>query len=256
MVSAANLSPFARHGIEHLSASSLNTYAAEKGFWCLKYLFGFRDSNASMWRGLSVEAGLDEFLYGGHRDSCHLRALNRFDLEGCGLCDDFTLKERSRVPAMLECAMQATQGFERPTLRQFPIEYWFEGIEVPIKGVIDYEWETHGIDLKTVNRMPSEIPGGHARQISLYQVARKKPYKLLYVTEKRSELRELSLEETNTHLKRLEWQAHAIRRVLAMFSDKHDVAKVFVPDFDHFYWKSEESKRAAAEVWNVCMDGS
>ena len=251
MVSPANSNPFHRHNLDHLSPSCLNTYASEKGFWCLKYLFGFKDSGPSMWRGLAVEAGFDAYLYGDRSDN-HGRALDRFDLEACGLCDDATLRERDKVPVMLQraCADATTHGLQsQPILRQFPIEYWFEGIEVPIIGVIDYEWEDFGLDLKTASRMPSKIPDGHARQVSLYRAARKKPYKLYYVTETKSSLRELTDEETKTHLKRLEWQAHAVRRVLSMFPDKNDIAQIFVPDFDHFFWKSDEAKIAAAEVW-------
>lgn len=251
MVSRASSNPFHRHGLDHLSPSSLNTYASEKGFWCLKYLFGFRDSGPAMWRGLAVEAGFDEFLFRGTNDSSR-RSLDRFDLEACGLCDDATLRERDKVPGMLAraCADAAAHGLQsEPILRQFPVEYWFEGIEVPVIGVIDYEWEDFGVDLKTTGRMPTQIPDGHGRQVSLYRAARNKPYKLYYVTESKSSLREITDEQAKGYLKQLEWQAHAIRRVLSMFPEKHDVAQIFVPDFDHFYWKSEESRIAAAEVW-------
>lgn len=49
---------FARHGIEHLSASSLNLWAAEPAVWAMERLLGFRSPvSALMARGKAVEEG-------------------------------------------------------------------------------------------------------------------------------------------------------------------------------------------------------
>ena len=54
-----------RHGIDHLSASSLNLWRASPGLWSARYLAGLKDdANAAMWRGTAVEAGLRHVLYG------------------------------------------------------------------------------------------------------------------------------------------------------------------------------------------------
>jgi len=97
--------------------------------------------------------------------------------------------------------------------------------------------------------MPSKIWPGHGRQVSLYQAARKKPYKLLYVTEKKWDFKSLAPEEYELHLKKLAWYAHSIRRVLSVFSCPFEISRLFVPDYDHFYWKSDAAKTAAAEIW-------
>lgn len=250
------MNPFARHKIEHLSPTSLNTWIDQPAMWAAKYLLGFKDENAAMWRGLAVEGGLDAFLVSRDPnarcpDLCLGRALDRFDLTSGGLCDDATLRERNRVKPMLANAMRAAMELPPPVLRQNPIEYWFDGIEVPIKGVTDYEWDDWGMDLKTANRMPSAIPARHARQVSVYQAARKKPFKLLYVTEGKSKMDALTGEESALHLKRLEWYAHSIRRVLSVFTDGMDVARLYPPDLDHFYWKSDEARNFANQTWSL-----
>lgn len=246
----ATTNPFQRHGIEHLSPSSLNCYAEQPSFWCLKYLHGFKDDGSpAAWRGSAVEAGLDHWLFKRDKDVSLVAALDRFELDALGLCDDGTERERTAIAAFLDRAMLATGELGPPTVRQFEVNYWFEGVEVPILGRIDYEWEQEGIDLKTTNRMPSLIPGRHARQISLYQAARGKPYKILYVTPSKFEFKELSNEESQKALKTLEWHAHAIRRVLSMFSCKYELSKIFAPDWDHYFWKREEARQAAAEIW-------
>lgn len=252
----AGVNPFQRHKIDHLSPSSLNTYAEQPSYWALKYLHGYSDDGSpAMWRGSAVEAGLNAFLYKGDRDGALLASLSRFELDAMGVIDPETDRERARLPTMLDLAMRATEGFGEPTVTQLKVEYWFDGIEIPIIGFIDYEWPHEGIDLKTTaGGIRTQIPGGHARQVSLYQVARQKPYRILYITPSKAEFKALSADEVQTNIKRLEWHAHAIRRVLSMFSDPHDLARIFVPDFDHFYWKREEARRLAADIWNEIPD--
>jgi hypothetical protein len=50
---------FARHAIEHLSASSLNLWAAEPAVWAMERLLGLRSPvSALMARGKAVEEGI------------------------------------------------------------------------------------------------------------------------------------------------------------------------------------------------------
>lgn len=242
-------SPFEQHGLDHLSPSSLNLYQDEPAFWALKYLHGFKDDvGPRAWRGSAVEAGLDHWLFKRNEDAAKKAALDRFELEALGELEGPVGKERDRILPMLKQAMQAMGDTKEPTLRQHRVEFWFDGIEVPIIGNIDYEWEESGLDLKTTYRMPSEIPSGHARQVALYSAARRKPYRLLYVTESKSDFKEMTPDEAARHLKKLEWHAHAVRRVLSMFSCPKELARIFVPDFDNYRW-SDEAKVAAMEIW-------
>ena len=50
------------------------------------------------------------------------------------------------------------------------VEWKPADLKYPIVGYYDFIWEDHGIivDLKTTERMPSEIKIPHARQVSLY----------------------------------------------------------------------------------------
>jgi hypothetical protein len=243
--------PFEKHGITHLSPSSINTFAAQPSFWAFKYLLKQPDSaGASAWRGSAVEAGLDYWLAnGGIRGKSQKAAIERFELEAMGEITPEIDKERLVIFPMLEQAIEALKDVPPPKLRQYDVEYRIDGIEVPIIGKIDYEWEEEGIDLKTTRRMKSVIPDGHGRQISLYQAARKKPYRLLYVTEKKHLFYYLSKEEHERHLRHLTWHAHNIRRGLATFDDKLDLARIYPPDFTSFYWKNEQSKHLAMEIW-------
>lgn len=243
--------PFERHGIDHLSASSLNIFAAEPAFWCYKYLLGKPDTvGPSAWRGSAVEAGLDYWLFKREEGAAQKAALDRFELEAMGDLDEKVDRERARIPAMLSQAMQLFADKPEPTVRQLDITYWFDDIEVPIVGRIDYEWPEDGYDLKTTKNMPTHIPDGHARQISIYEAARKKPYRLAYVTEKKREIKQLSTEDKARHLRHAMWYAHNIRRGLATFSDKLELARIYPPDFNSFYW-NDENRQLATEIWEL-----
>jgi hypothetical protein len=242
--------PFEKHGITHLSPSSINTFAAQPSFWAFKYLLKQPDSaGASAWRGSAVEAGLDYWFAKRDEGLAQKAAIDRFELEAMGEIAPEIDKERLVIFPMLGQAIAADQWPRPPDLRQYDVQYRIDGIEVPIKGKIDYEWEDYGLDLKTVRRMNSGIPDNHGRQISLYQAARKKPYKLLYVTEKKAQFKELTQEEHERHLRHLTWHAHNIRRGLATFDDPLDLARIYPPDFTSFYWKNEQSKHLAMEIW-------
>lgn len=249
------LDPFKRHKIEHLSPSSLNTYVEQPSFWFLKYLMGMREpGNPAMWRGSAVEAGLDSWVYKYDENEALAAMHARFEEDAQGEIEDKIDKERDVLGLFLQQACRACgeRGIsDMPTARQLKIEYWFDGIEVPVIGYVDYEWPEFGLDLKTTHRIPSDIPGRHARQISLYSMARQKPYRLLYVSTKRADVRELSSDEVRNHIKHLEWNAHTIRRALALYEDPTDLVRLFPPNFDHYMWKDETIRQKATEILDV-----
>lgn len=240
--------PFQKYRIDHLSASSLNLYAEEPAFWSLVYLHGHKDeAGPAAWRGSAVEAGVDSWLYKRDFQEAIQAAYRRFENDALGdLSEDVDL-ERNLIAKMLERACAALQGRQEPTARQLKIEHWFDGIEVPLIGYVDYEFGEEGIDLKTTRRMPTEMPPRHSRQLSLYQAARKKPYRALYVTDKKSDIKDIK--DADIHVKRLEWYAHSIRRLLSVFPDKYEASRIFAPNFESFYWKREASKTLAKEIW-------
>lgn len=243
------MDPFSRFGIDHLSASSLNMYAEEPAFWALVYLHGHKDeAGPAAWRGSAVESGVDYWLYKRDLQGATKAANTQFETKALGDLTENVDTERKLIPRMLGQACEALQGRQEPTARQLKIEHWFEGIEVPLIGFIDYEFGEEGFDLKSTRRMPNLMPPRHCRQLSLYQAARKKPYRGLYVTDKKWDIK--NIDEPETHVKRLEWYAHSVRRLLSVFPDKHDAARIFAPNFEHaFYWKHADSRALAKEIW-------
>lgn len=249
--------PFTRHGIRHLSPSSLNTFKAEPAFWVAKYLFGVKDEfKPSAKRGVAVEAGLDAWLYNRDLDlhASMTLAVKNFALNTDGLADDDHERQRALIGPMLSQATKALEALPSPTARQVKIEHWFDGVEVPVIGYADYEWPEFGLDLKTTERCPSAPKGDHKRQISLYAAARQKPFRLLYVTPKKFEIYPKAEEadafeaECADALRDMRRIARSLRKMLAASRSREEAAEFQAPDFDAFYWDAN-TKQAAQAIW-------
>lgn len=245
------MNPFSKHGIEHLSPSSLNLYGANQCLWCLRYLHKVKDDfGPAAKRGNAIEAGLDAWLFGRKGDEALARARDEFTTLTLGVIDAEHDAERANVDTMLMQAMDATKDLPTPVARQMRVEYYANGVEVPIIGFADYSFEGFDLDLKTTKALPSSIKPEHGRQVSVYGAARKKPQKLLYVTGKKHATYDLTDNEAAAHLRDIDRLANSIRHMLAKADDAHDAARMFPIVRDDFRW-SETTLAFADEIWRV-----
>jgi hypothetical protein len=231
------MNPFEKFGIDHLSPSSLNNYAANPALWVGKYLLGWKeDFGPAATRGHAVEAGLDSWLY--ERDSLKAAeiALGQFAEKTAGQADDEHELERANIAPMLSQAINALSGFPKPLSRQIKVEHYVNGIEIPIVGYVDYHFEECGLDLKTTKACPSSIKADNGRQCALYSVAKNKPWKVLYVTAKKFALYDLAQEDAELHMRDLERAARSVRHLLNKSEDAKDAFRFFAPDPDNFRW--------------------
>lgn len=254
--------PFQRHGINHLSASSLALYRAEPTLWTMQYLFGIKgEVGPAVWRGSAVEAALDILLF-RDVDIAHAieAATRRFDLEAAGEINDKLDKERSALPGFVTQAWELLRPLGKPTARQQKVSLWlesdFEGvqIETPIIGYYDYMWDLPAIqsetaptwvvpkdpsfivDLKSTWACPSSPKTDHAIQVTTYHLATGRVPKLAYVTPKKSAMYEISQSEIDEWKWALTRSAFALRKVLARSRNRNEVLSLFSPDFDNFRW--------------------
>ena len=242
-------SPFSKHGIKHLSASSLNLHRNEPALWCLKYLMKKKDGvGPGAWRGSAVEAGLDYWLFKKDEKTSLQKAYERFELDAQGLAEDDVEKERGLIPAILNQAMEAFADLGQPVARQLKCETWLDGIEVPIIGFIDYVYPDFDVDLKTTLRLPSAPRPDHEKQVSLYTKARNKPCRLVYVTDKKH--KPYPVENTDSHIRDLTIQARALRKQLWLCDSAQEFSEIVAPDFNKFYW-NENTIKEANTIWNI-----
>lgn len=241
--------PFAKFGIKHLSVSSLNLYRAEPARWVAQYLYGVKDgSNPAIWRGNAVEAGLNHALAGANDDEAVIMALANFEQEAKGEVADDIDAERANIPGMVKLVANNLRPLGRPLTTQRRIERMLPGIEVPLIGYTDYEWDEFVVDLKSTLRMPSEPRGDHAVQIISYADTLNKRPGLIYVTPKKYQRfasEHFDAEAARWTLRRC---ALALRITLEVAADREEMASLMVPKFDDFRWKPESIK-AAREIW-------
>lgn len=176
------MSGYSRHGITHVSASSLNLWAEHPGLWALRYLGGIKDIDSpAAWRGKAVEDGLTAMLHG--RDAVST-ALATFEANAQGEVSDDISAERRLIEPMCKQLSNIKFGGELIGT-QVKIEHWLDGVPIPFLGFIDFNFDDGVVDLKTTMRCPSSPKIGHIRQVALYSAAKEKPASLLYVTDKK-----------------------------------------------------------------------
>jgi hypothetical protein len=252
MSAAAN--PFATHGIDHLSASSLNLFAAAPAVWVLEKILKRRQPvGAAAHRGTAVEDGIVLGLGGAPLDECVAVALAKFDAKAALSGDPRKDKERAGIPAMVKHGLDELLAYGQPTSCQGKIEHRFDGLEVPLIGYYDFYWADHGIlvDLKTTFRLPSQISTSHARQVALYKatLSDNLDARISYVTDKKAAT--YRLENARAHLDAMRAIALTVQRFLSLSDDPHVLAGLVVPDVDSFYLADPAARSEAHRVWGV-----
>lgn len=244
------MNPFEKFGLRHLSPSSLNGFLANPALWVGKYLLGWSDDpGPSARRGQAIEAGLDMALFKlGDEKSQEAATLKSFADLTNGIADEAHEKERENLVPMLHQARIALKDYSLPLSRQMKVEFWADGVEVPIIGYYDLLFQNEGIDLKTTLRIPSEMRPEHKRQLALYSKTKDVPFTALYVSPKKSSMLTLPPSEVDGCVGELVMAARAVQHLLRKSDNPLEAAKFYAPDYGHFHW-SDETKKLARQIW-------
>lgn len=234
-------SAFNRHGIERLSPSSLNLWLDSPGLWSLRYLCNMRDeTGASMARGKAVEDGMLRVLYG--KTGAVEAAQATFDNNMQGELSEEIDAERALIPGMIEqCQRWKPPG--QILGSQLKVEYWFEGVSIPVIGYLDFAFEPIDVDLKTTKACPSKPKADHVRQVALYCAARGRKGALLYVTEKRHAFYELDDLAIGAALQELQAAAQSLERFLSRCTGAEDAIRCLPMNRDSFRWSNAASEK-------------
>lgn len=253
---------FDRHGIDHLSASSLNLWASEPAVWALERLLGLRSPpSAMMVRGKAVEDGVHLGLIDSARslDACVAEAQASFDRQMALIADDRRESERANLAGYVEHGLGELRQYGTPSGYQDRVEIRLDDVPVPVMGYIDWRFDQHGliVDLKTSERLPAAISLSHARQGAIYArahgnygmrfayvkpVAAKKDGRAVSVYE-------LERAEVDRQLAALRQIALRLERFLNLTSDAHELCGLIVPDYERFHWSNAVTRARGAEVF-------
>ncbi len=253
---------FARHGIDHLSASSLNLWVAEPAVWAMERLLGYRSpASALMVRGKAVEEGIHGGLVDPARsiEAGTATALAAFDREMALNPDDRRDSERDQIPGYVEHGLGELRQYGAPTSYQDRVEIRLEGVPVPVIGFIDWRFDQHGLilDLKTSERLPSAISLSHARQGAVYACAHGNyAMRFAYVkpTAGKKDGRavvvyELERAEVDRQLRALREIALRLERFLRISADAREICGLIVPDYERFHWSNPLTRARGVDVF-------
>lgn len=238
------------HKIEHVSASSLNLFAAEPAMWVMERLMKMRSPvGPAAHVGTAVEHGVEwALLHHDERYDALPRALERYD----ELASD--IEAKGKIAGMLEQALRQLEPYGKPDVpedgRQHRVEIALDGVPVPCIGYTDFVFHSHGIvvDLKTSATLPSAIKVSHARQGAVYAKAFSNyAMRFCYATPKKSAV--YVLENPADHLAALANIARRLDRFLAVSADPAELAAIVCPDYDSFYWSSPEARANGLKVF-------
>jgi hypothetical protein len=240
---------FERHGIDHLSASSINLWTNAPDVWVMQYLHGKRTPmGPAAWRGICIEDALVQVKLGKMSlTEAYDYAEKKFD-QRYMFGDQDSTRERANLRPMLAEADLALTEFGKP---EFPeegqemvsITARGDGWSIPVIGYLDLVFPQYGvvIDLKTTTRIPSVMSPEHQLQRAIYQKAKgNMAVRFLYVSGKKHAILEDGdpgeiLAQAKVQIGRME--------AFLRHTDK-DTAKQIVPvNPGSFYWRGAEDLR-------------
>ena len=240
---------FEKHGIGHLSASSINLWINAPDLWVAKYIHKHRQPfGPAPRRGQCVETAVHMALTGTDLDTAIERAVEEFDRTFMFGTDD-TAKERAVIDPMARIAYEELAPYGPPEAggdeqHKVSIKASFDDWSIPVIGFLDFTYPDKGliVDLKTTNRVPSTMSADHQLQRAIYSAAMgNQAVKFLYVSSKKANWLEdgdprETLAKAKLHIARME-------RFLSLHSAEDALACV-PHNPASFYWRGDEEGRA------------
>lgn len=258
------MNAFERHGITHLSASSVNLFIAQPALWACSYLMKKRTPvGPAAHRGTAIEAGVEAGLFDPEMPvgECQKVASAKFHSLTRLSADPRIEKEREAIEPSVAVALTELRQYGVPEQfdggRQHKLELVIPGVAVPVWGFLDFYWPDHGIilDLKTTARIPSEISDAHSRQGALYlRHGSNLQMRFGYVSSKKMTVYVLA--DADRHLREFVQAAQAIERLLSLSDDGEALTRCFAPDLSSFYWGDATARSLAHEIWGASPDSA
>ena len=240
---------FEKHGISHLSASSINLFGAANDVWVMQYIYGQRTGmGPAAWRGIVIEDAVVDTLLGNDEDKAVAAALLKFDKRYM-IGDLKTTKERSMIEPTVKNAVEALRQYGKPEFpdgsrqEKISITAKFDEFSIPVIGFLDLVFPEHGIviDLKTSTNAPSVMSETHQIQRCIYAKAKgNMDVKFLYATPKKTALLDDGdVQTVMAEVKKTIFRMHKF----CLKVDKEDAHEWVPINKGTFYWNGSESLR-------------
>jgi len=247
---------FERHGVMHLSASTINGWITQPALTLLK-IAGIKDEEAgpSAWRGQGADraAAKAAFEHDVKDDELVTLAYKVFDDNLANAINEYPedkiQKERKALESYVTTAARFYRGLgEPPEAEQGKVTIKIDGVPVPWIGYYDLLYADKVRDTKTVGRITSTVSAAHCRQAAIYANATNREPWIDYVGTK--EVRTFRVDNVSGWLSQLHHAAKSLERVLSFSDDIFECCRCVYPDVDHWMW-SETTRAAARDIWEM-----
>ncbi|KRR12209.1 hypothetical protein CQ12_31675 [Bradyrhizobium jicamae] len=221
--------------------------------WVLEKVLGVRQPvGAPAHRGVAVEEGVTYGIMNpdASLDECVKVAVVRYDTLTALSPDARRERYRETISDSVDHALAELRPYGAPSRVQGRVEWRPDGLRLPVIGFFDFEWAQHGIivDLKTTEKLPSQIKASHARQAAFYAASGNMAARLTYATPMKCAT--YALENIREHREALRQIAVRIENFLALSDDPEFFKSITVPDLDSFYWGGR-ARQFAYEHWQI-----
>ena len=260
---------FENFDIQHLSASSINTWFSNPSKWILTYLYKYRDmASPAAWRGTQTDNAVGKYfgMLPNQPSRKSLTTVQEEAIEGMNEVariarekgfevDDVKFnKEIALVPQYIATAVEHYKGIDKP-IETYQEEVYLEDprLPIPIKGFLDLKYKDCVRDIKTTARLTSSAKINHNLQVSMYAYVtgcKEAVIDYIYCSKYKSEVHSFTIDNIEKNVEILIRGGEAIQKFLSISDDKNELAKIIMPDFDNWIW-SGELKSEAKKIWRI-----
>lgn len=249
-------SAFKRHGVEYLSASTINLWIAQPAL-CLLKIAGIRDGEAgpAAWRGNAIDRVAAAIAAEPKTSATNLKkigsdvyktsiekALDNHDQEKIE-------SERKMIDPMIEQCIKFYGSLEgKFKEEQGRVNVRVGDCPVPWVGYFDLLYEDKVRDVKSVGRTTNKLTSSAARQASIYALGTGREPWVDYVS--KTAVNPFKVNNVSQRLREMERAAFTLERTLSFSDDIFECCRCVFPDMDSFYW-GETTKLAAMDIWRI-----
>lgn len=240
---------FTRHGIAHLSASSINAYAEDPAYWCAKYLLGAKFPFSAPARGgTMIERAIVQTLTGRDIEDATAEALSDFNKETLFDNTDKKTKWADGMPDMVAMGVKELSAYGVPTFeldgtqKKIFIDCNMGEYKVPVIGFLDLYFPDKKIiiDIKCTMRAPSEMSASHKRQAAIYQLSNPEcQVGFFYITPKKTQF--FWVQEVTEQVTEIKGIISRMNGMLGV-GDAQKIKEI-IPIVDSFYWSDSMATR-------------
>ena len=245
--------PFVKHGMKHLSPSTINLWITQPSL-CLLKIAGITDeAGPAAWRGNAVDraGSIVAFNPTMPEEVLMKGAYEVFDNQRAKSIEDIPeakiAKERENLPRYIKNTIEFYVGLKvKPIKQQEKVSVMLGDIPIPFIGFYDLLYKNEVRDTKSVGKMPSAPSTGHSRQAALYAHATGCEPWLDYIGV--NGYKTFHVEDHEKWLEDLYNGAKSLEKMLASQDNILDCCRMTYPDLDHWMW-SDTTRQAARDVW-------